>query len=329
VSKGGEQARITWPADGTEQMIIRLIGRRQGIAAANPRRERFDRQLQALGEQGQATLAKLAVGVAGAGGLGSHVIQQLVHLGIGHIIVVDPDRVGPSNLSRLVGASRLDATLRRPKTSVARRLSRRVGGPSRVTGLRESVTDQAPARRLVGCDLIIGCTDNQWSRTVLNALAYQYYIPVLDLGVELQAEGAMGGRVTWLSPGCPCLWCLKILDPQRVRAEQLPRQIAEQEISRGYLRGLDEPAPAVISINGAIASIAVTEVLARITDFAGLEPRASQLMYRLSDGAVRRTSAAPRERCPTCSIAGQLGLADLGVDPWAATPTSPRRARGC
>ena len=56
VAPGGEQARITWPADGTEQMIIRLIGRRQGIAAVNPRRERFDRQLQALGEQGRPPL---------------------------------------------------------------------------------------------------------------------------------------------------------------------------------------------------------------------------------------------------------------------------------
>ncbi len=328
LSPGGEQARITRPADASEQMTVRLIGRRQDVAAGHPRSQRFDRQLRAFGEQGQATLARLAVGVAGAGGLGSHVIQQLVHLGIGRIMVVDPDRVTPSNLSRLVGASRLDATLRRPKTSVARRLSRRVGGPSRVTGLRRSVTDEEPARRLLDCDLIIGCTDNQWSRTVLNTLAYQYYVPVLDLGVELQAAGAMGGRVTWLAPGSACLWCLKILDPQRVRAEQLPRQVAEEEASRGYIQSLDEPAPAVVSINGAIASIAVTEVLARATAFAGPGPRASQLMYRLSDGVVRRTFARPGQACPTCSVSGQLGLADLGAAPWAAAPRARRRARG-
>ncbi len=291
LSPGGEQARITGPADASEQMTVRLIGRRQDVAAGHPRSQRFDRQLRAFGEQGQATLARLAVGVAGAGGLGSHVIQQLVHLGIGRIMVVDPDRVTPSNLSRLVGASRLDATLRRPKTSVARRLSRRVGGPSRITGLRKSVTDEEPARRLLDCDLIIGCTDNQWS--------YQYYVPVFDLGVELQAAGAMGGRVTWLAPGSACLWCLKILDPQRVRAEQLPRQVAEEEASRGYIQSLDEPAPAVVSINGAIASIAVTEFVARTTDFAGSAARASQLMYRLSDGVVRRTFARPGQACPT------------------------------
>jgi molybdopterin-synthase adenylyltransferase len=180
------------------------------------------------------------------------------------------------------------------------------------------------ARRLLDCDLIIGCTDNQWSRTVRKAIAYQYYVPVIDLGVELQTAGAMGGRVTWLAPGSACLWCLKILDSQRVRAEQLPRQAAAVEISRGYIQDLDEPAPAVVSINGAIASIAVTELLARTTNFAGSETRASQLMYRLSDGVVRRTSPAPSQACPTCSSTGQLGLADLGVAPWT-TPMIDRR----
>lgn len=328
LSPAGEHGRITGPSDGTQQMHVRLIGRPQVTHAEHAQHERFDRQLRALGEHGQSTLSGLTIGVVGAGGLGSHVIQQLVHLGIGRIMAVDPDRVAPSNLSRLVGASRLDATFRRPKTAVARRLSRRVGGPSRVIELRKSVTDEAPARRLLDCDLIIGCTDNQWSRTVLNAIAYQYYVPVLDLGVELQAAGAMGGRVTWLAPGSACLWCLKILDSQRVRVEQLPRQAAAAEVSRGYIQGLDEPAPAVISINGAISSIAVTEFLARTTGFAGSESRASQLMYRLSDGVVRRTSPAPGKACPTCSPAGQLGLADLGVAPWATVVPARRWPKG-
>ena len=315
LSPDGAHARITDPGGSAKPLGIQLVGQPHTAARAAPI-ERFDRQVRALGQHGQAILAELTIGVVGAGGLGSHVIQQLIHLGVGHVMVVDPDRVAPSNLSRLVGASRIDATFRRPKTAVARRLSRRVGGPTRIVELRGSVTDEAPARQLLACDLIMGCTDNHWSRTVLNAIAYQYYVPVLDLGVELQTAGAMGGRVTWLAPGSACLWCLRILDPQRVRAEQLPREAAKEEIARGYIQDLDEPAPAVVSINGAVASIAVTELLARTTEFTGSRPRPSQLMYRLADGVVRRTSPPPSEACPTCSPAGQLGLADLGVAPW-------------
>ena len=85
---------------------------------------------------------------------------------------------------------------------------------------------------------------------VFNAIAFQYYVPVLDLGVELQSDGAIGGRVNWLRPGGACLWCAGVLHSKRVRAEQLPEEARTAELERGYITGLDEPAPAVISING-------------------------------------------------------------------------------
>jgi molybdopterin/thiamine biosynthesis adenylyltransferase len=315
ISPGGEAARVTDPGRLTVELGLQAgSGRRAASARCAP--DRFDRQLRVLGREGQAVLSNLSVGVVGAGGLGSHVIQQLSHLGVGRLVVVDPDVVSRSNLSRLVGASRLDPTLRTTKVSVARRVARRVGGPTRVVPIRGSVIDAGPARRLVECDVVVGCTDTQWSRTVLNAIAYQYYVPVLDLGVELQAGGSMGGRITWLAPGSACLWCRGVLDGQRVRAEQLPREALVDEVARGYLPDLDEPAPAVVSINGVVASLAVTELLARVTGFTGREARASQLMYRLADGAVRRTSDVADPRCPTCSASGQLGLGDLGTSPW-------------
>lgn len=177
---------------------------------------------------------------------------------------------------------------------------------------RASVTDEETARRLLGCDVIIGCTDTQWSRTILKAIAYQYYIPVLDLGVELQTSGAMGGRVTWLTPGVACLWCQQILNGERVRAEQLPLSARANELARGYIQGLDEPAPAVVSINGVVASLAVTELLARTTGFAGPGRRPSTLMYRLANGDVRRISASADPGCPTCASEGQLGLGVSG-----------------
>src|SRR5262249_23324785 len=136
---------------------------------------RFERQIRALGSDGHAQLRATTIGVVGAGGLGAHVIQQLAHLGIGHLVVIDPDRVSTTNLSRLVGARRRDARLRRRKTHVARRMVGNIGGPTRVTTVFGSATDAEPARALLDCDVIIGCTDTQWSRTILNAIAYQYY----------------------------------------------------------------------------------------------------------------------------------------------------------
>ena len=154
----------------------------------------------------------------------------------------------------------------------------------------------------------------------MNALAYQFYVPVLDLGVELQSEGAAGGRVAWLAPGTACLWCLGILDAERVRIEQLPIASRQAEVARGYIQGLDEPAPAVVSINGVVASLGVTELLARFTHFAGPKPRPNLLLYRLSDGVVRRVSSAPRPGCLTCSSSGLMGVGELASAPWLERP---------
>src|SRR5206468_3349737 len=160
----------------------------------------------------QATLRQLRVAVVGAGGLGAHLIQQLLHLGVGELVVVDRDHVADSNLSRLVGARRRDVWRRTPKVKLARRLARAIGSPTTVSTVNGDVTEESVARAVLGCDVIIGATDNHWSRTVLNAIAYQYYVPVLDLGVEIQPEGASGGRVAWLAPGGGCLWCMQVLD---------------------------------------------------------------------------------------------------------------------
>jgi molybdopterin/thiamine biosynthesis adenylyltransferase len=327
ISPGGYAARLTEPGRSTVPLDLHHPG--AWSAARQPRgasaTERFDRQLRALGDRGQDALSSLRVGVVGAGGLGSHLIQQLLHLGVGEILVVDHDRLATSNLSRVVGAGRRDALLHRHKTRVMRRLARRIGGPTNLIELPASVTDEAPARALLGCDVVFGATDNHWSRTVLNALAFQYYLPVVDLGVEVQPGGATGGRVAWLSPGGACLWCMGILDPERVRVEQLPAATAAAERERGYIAGLEEPAPAVVSINGVIASLALTEVLARLTGFAGDRHRPDLLLYRLAAGDVRRSSPEPRPDCPTCSASGTLGAGDLASAPWTIAPPAPGR----
>lgn len=287
----------------------------------------YARQILAIGPEGQARLATARVGVVGLGGTGSHVAQQLLHLGVGTIVAVDPDQVETSNLSRLVGATSEDARRRRPKVQVAGRMAKNLGKRTRLIAIAHDIRDDDVARAVLqDVDLIVGCTDTQWSRLILNAMAFSYYIPVIDLGVELQAAGSMGGRVTIAGPGDNCLWCIGVIGEERLRAEQMPPDLRATEQRLGYVPDLDVPAPAVVSINGVVASLAVSEILDRLVHLRdGTQGRPSMLLYRLADGTVRRVG--PRSgRCGFCTGAG-VGVGDLGRLPTRlAASFAPDRA---
>ena len=63
---------------------------------------RYARQviLPQIGSEGQETLGKTSVLIAGAGGLGSISSLYLAAAGVGHIIIADHDHVEESNLNR-------------------------------------------------------------------------------------------------------------------------------------------------------------------------------------------------------------------------------------
>src|ERR1700691_2730880 len=81
--------------------------------------ERFSRQ-SFLGRDSEERIARGTVGVAGLGGGGSHVIQQLAHIGFQRFVIYDGDIVEESNLNRLVGARSIDVPAETLKLHVAK-----------------------------------------------------------------------------------------------------------------------------------------------------------------------------------------------------------------
>lgn len=80
--------------------------------------ERFSRTALLLGENGVERLKNSRVAVFGVGGVGSFAVEALARLGIGHITLVDPDKVVLSNLNRQLVA--LHSTLGMYKVDVAK-----------------------------------------------------------------------------------------------------------------------------------------------------------------------------------------------------------------
>jgi hypothetical protein len=121
-----------------------------------------------------------------------------------------------------------------------------------------------------------------------------------------------------LGPDANCLWCIGVIDEARLRAEQLPPEQAATQRGFGYIPDLDIPAPSVVSINGVVASLAVTELVARVVGLRSSAHDPSTLLYRLSDGTVRRVG--PQQgSCGFC-----MGPAVRAAD-TASLPTRPGR----
>lgn len=69
-----------------------------------------------LGPEGLRKLTASRVLVVGAGGVGACAAEMLVRAGVGHLTVVDSDKVSESNINRQLPA--LHSTVGRPKTEV-------------------------------------------------------------------------------------------------------------------------------------------------------------------------------------------------------------------
>lgn len=289
---------------GTE-VTIEIVGRTLRTANAKTGKSEswFARQELALGTSGQAQLRKLRVGVIGLGGIGSLVSMQLAHLGVGELVLLDGDIVEESNLSRILGATKDDIG-RTHKVDVATRYALSLGLVKTVQRIPEFLCS-AHVSLLASCDVIVSCVDQQTPRALLNRLAYQYLVPIVDLGTvfRVDANGAIvgdAGRVVAIGPGRPCLGCWGHLDPHTLRIEALSPEDRDNEIRAGYIEGTVETQPSVMAFNAHVAGAGVVELLRIATAFAGAESPPLRIAFSFAEGTVRRNTIARNGNCRIC-----------------------------
>jgi len=227
-------------------------------------RQRNERQILAIGEQGVARLSGFRVGIVGVGGTGSCVAEQLVRIGVSNLTLIDDDKMSLSNTTRVYGSRAADAKRKRSKVDVVGKHLERIRPGVIVDRRAISVTEPDLLPALSGLDFVFGCTDTDSSRAILNDLAYKFFVPVLDLGCRIDATGGElrgeYGRARYLRPGLPCLWCTGTIDGRKIVQETLsPDERARLQAS-GYGSFLG-PQPSVIHLTTLVASLGVHEFL--------------------------------------------------------------------
>lgn len=279
----------------------RVLSLREDVESSQPMaEEQFDRQIRAFGPESQYVLQRLKVGIVGVGGTGSVIAEQLVRAGVRDLIIIDPDLVEVSNVTRLFGAELGDVG--KTKVEVLGAHLQRLGAEG-VECLPESAIRQRVLMRLRDRDIVFGCVDNDRSRAILNRFSHQYLIPIVDIGIRLDArEGeicAAAGRVSVVGSGMVCLRCSHHLDPRRIFAESLPADERESLAREGYVLGIDAPAPGLVSMNITVAGLGATAALNLFVGLTGGQQPVDQL-YDATTGVVFTSQAVHEEGCDVC-----------------------------
>lgn len=132
-----------------------------------------------LGDEAIRTLHDSRVILFGVGGVGGHAAEALARSGIGHITLVDNDRVSMSNLNRQAVAR--VSTVGRSKVEVMREMIGDINPSCEVTAVsRFLLPENVEAFRLQEYDYILDAVDTISAKICLAVKAQEYGVPMIS-----------------------------------------------------------------------------------------------------------------------------------------------------
>jgi molybdopterin-synthase adenylyltransferase len=189
------------PALGEDQAmeIARLCGKNlrgvyrtalvQGVCPL-----RYLRNREEISLEGQQRLLDSQATVVGVGGLGGYVIQILARIGIGCMVVVDPDRFDESNLNRQAFST--VANLGRDKTAVLSEAVMKINPSVRVKAFPKRFDPTNAREILEGSNIVVDALDNVPDRLALEKAAEEMRVPLVH-----GAVAGFEGRLAVVFPG--------------------------------------------------------------------------------------------------------------------------------
>ena len=252
---------------------------RQGLAPSfsGAELERYARHimLREIGGPGQRRMKAARVLVVGAGGLGAPALMYLAAAGVGHITILDDDRVEASNLQRQIIHAEDRVGL--AKVSSAAQVMAAINSHVEITPLPQRLTESNGAELISGQDLILDGSDNFYTRYQVNRLAAAG-IPLISAAIT-QWEG----QISLYDPahGTPCYECIFPTEP----APGLVPSCAEAGV--------------VVPLPGVIGSMMALEAVRHLTG-AGRTLAGEMLIYDGLWGETRKSTLEARADCPVC-----------------------------
>lgn len=161
---------------------------------------RYSRQVLVLGEKAQKKLQKANVAVLGLGALGTVAAELLCRAGVGSLLLIDRDCVEESNLQRQMLYTEKDVG--RAKAKAAADALKNINSAITIQSIIDDVNYRNIATLLKKCTLVLDCTDNLYTRFLLNEFCREHSIPWIYAGAIRKV-----GNVMVILPDTPCFAC--------------------------------------------------------------------------------------------------------------------------
>jgi hypothetical protein len=223
-------------------------------------------------------LSRLTAVIVGASGTGSIMVEQATRLGFGRIVAIDFDIMKLKNLNRILNSKLSDAINERLKVEMLAEAVDAARGYKVLQPVPLNISKRDAVLAASQGDVLFSCVDTFEGRHFCDLIATAFLMPLIDVGVtipvrELNVGHAIAdvcGRIDYVQPGGSSLLDREVWTPAKLSAEYLRNanpEAHQDQVQAGYMPGLAEEAPSVITLNMRAASAAMMEFIARAYPF--------------------------------------------------------------
>lgn len=258
--------------------------------------ETYDRQERAIGKESNKKLQDLKITIVGTGGTGSPLAVQLARMGIKRLRVIDKDVLDKTNLPRVSGSKEKD--IGKPKVVVLKKHIE-CFSKTKVEAIQADITTEDLIPVLIDSDVIFSCTDNLTSRSVLNDVSMQYFIPLINVGCRIHKnkDGSINQaimKVQVVTPDTACLWCTGELNGKIILQESLSDVEKKKLAEEGYYEDVERQ-PSIVTMTTMVSSMALNKLLGLLGVFGSDTSSLTQI--EIKDGFMIDNNPEIKSNC--------------------------------